>query len=204
MDSPACNAWLDDMTHAPLQARVLHDGSRKRRRKCRLALSEMLTIVIAFHLSHFRDFKAFYGYLKANHLQDFPNLISYNRFIELMPRLVVPLSCYLQSRFGTQSGIAFVDSTPIRVCSNKRIERNRVFAGVAARGCSTVGWFYGFKLHLVVNEVGELLGVQLTPGNTDDRKPVRELTKRLSGKLYGDKGYISQRVNIRRRGEWSN
>ena len=89
-----------------------------------------------------------------------------------MPRLVVPLSCYLHSRFGTQSGIAFVDSTPIRVCGNKRITRNRVFAGIAARGCSTIGWFYWFKLHLAVNEVGELLGAQLTPGNVDGRRPV--------------------------------
>lgn len=177
-----------------LQARLLHDGSRKRRRKCRLATSEMLTIVIGFHLSHFRDFKAFYNYLLANHLRDFPNLISYNRFVELMPRLVAPLSCYLQSRYGKQTGIAFVDSTPIRVCKNKRIGRNRVFDGIAARGRSTVGWFFGFKLHLVVNEVGDLLGVQLTPGNVDDRKPVPELTKRLNGKLYGDKGYISQKL----------
>lgn len=173
-------------------SKVLHDGRRKRRRKCKLALSEMLTIVIAFHLSHVRDFKAFYQYLQLHHRQDFPNLISYNRFVELMPRLVVPLSSYLQSRYGTQSGIAFVDSTPIRVCNNKRISRNRVFAGSAQLGRSTVGWFYGFKLHLVVNEIGELLGVQLTAGNVDDRKPVPTITKRLCGKIYGDKGYISQ------------
>lgn len=197
MDWVALFCSVDDFCQQfepAFNARLLHDGGRKRRRECKLALSEMLTIVIAFHLSHFRDFKAYYLYLQANHLDDFPNLISYNRFVELMPRLVVPLSCYLQSRFGTQTGIAFVDSTPIRVCGNKRIERNRVFASVAARGCSTMGWFFGFKLHLIVNEIGELLGVQLTPGNVDDRKPVPGLTKRLMGKLYGDKGYISQKL----------
>lgn len=197
MDWVALFCSVDDFCQQfepAMHARVLHDGKRKRRRECKLALSEMLTIVVAFHSSHFRDFKAFYKHLRAHHLHDFPNLVSYSRFVELMPRLIVPLSAYLQSRFGKQSGIAFVDSTPIRVCGNKRIERNRVFAGIAARGCSTIGWFFGFKLHLVVNEVGELLGVQMTPGNIDDRKPVPDLTKRLSGKLYGDKGYISQKL----------
>lgn len=197
MDWVALFCSVDDFCQhfePAFQERVLHDGSRMRRRKCKLHLSEMLTIVIAFHLSHFRDFKAFYEYLRAYHLQDFPNLISYNRFVELMPRLIVPLTSYLQTQFGKQSGIAFVDSTPIRVCNNKRIGRNRVFAGCAALGRSTVGWFFGFKLHLVVNEIGELLGVHLTPGNVDDRQPVPGLTKRLSGKLYGDKGYISQKL----------
>lgn len=197
MDWVALFCSVDDfcqLFEPVLQARVLHDRKCTRRRKCKLALSEMLTIVIAFHQSHFRDFKAFYRYLQAYHLQDFPNLISYNRFVELMPRLIVPLTGYLQTQFGAQSGIAFVDSTPIRVCNNKRIQRNRVFADIAALGRSTVGWFFGFKLHLVVNEIGELLGVHLTPGNVDDRQPVPGLTKRLSGKLYGDKGYISQKL----------
>ena len=53
-------------------------------------------------------------------------------------------------------------------------------------------WFYGFKLHLVINDRGELLNVRLTPGNTDDRRPVPELVKGLFGKLFGDKGYVSQ------------
>jgi transposase len=77
------------------------------------------------------------------------------------------------------------------VCGNKRIERNRVFAGCAKRGKTTMGWFFGFKLHLVINECGELLAATMTPGNVDDRKPVPSLVRRLIGKLFGDKGYIS-------------
>ena len=102
------------------------------------------------------------------------------------------LCAYLQSRFGRSTGIAFVDSTPVAVCHNRRIARHRVFRDVAARGRNTMGWFYGFKLHLIVSDLGELLAVHLTPGNVDDRKPLEGITKDLYGKLFGDKGYLSQ------------
>jgi hypothetical protein len=172
--------------------RLLSGRTRSRDRDGRLSLSEMVTIVIAFQLSHYRDFKAFYNNLRESSSDLFTGLVSYQRFIGLMPRLVVSLAGDLKSRFGTCSGISFVDSTHLAVCGNKRIERNRVFEGFAARGKSTVGWFYGFKLHVVINGCGELPGVQLTPGNVDDRKPVSTITKALTGKLIGDKGYISQ------------
>ncbi len=88
--------------------------------------------------------------------------------------------------------MAFISSTSSSVCHNKRIGRLRIFAEVARRGKSRMGWFYGFKLHLIVNDQGELLAVQLTPGNIDDRKPVPQMTKKLWGKLVGDRGYLSQ------------
>ena len=88
--------------------------------------------------------------------------------------------------------MAFIDSTPLSVCHNRRIGRHQVFAEAARRGKSSMGWFYGFKLHLIVNDQGELLALQLTPGNTDDRKPVPQMTKKLWGKLVCDRGYPSQ------------
>jgi len=123
---------------------------------------------------------------------DFPGLVSYSRFVRLMGQAFVPLTLYLLTRRGPCTGISFLDSTPIKVCHNRRIERNKVFAGIAARGKTTMGWFYGFKLHLVINEQGELLALHLSAGNMDDRQPVPLLAKRLFGKLFGDKGYISQ------------
>ena len=158
-----------------------------------LSLSEVMTIIIHFHQSEYRHFKAYYTKHVLVHLQsEFPKLVSYNRFVELMPGALLPLCLYLHTRFGAVTGISFVDSTPLVVCHNRRINRHRVFNGLAARGKTSMGWFYGFKLHLLVNDQGELLALCLTPGNIDDRKPVPHLARKLWGKLFGDKGYISQ------------
>lgn len=112
-----------------------------------------------------------------------------------MPRALVPLSVYLKTRLGTSSGIAFVDSTPLAVCHNRRIQSHKVFEGMAQRGKTSMAWFYGFKLHLVLNDEGELLACHVTPGNVDDREPVCLLSRDLIGKLFGDKGYISQTLH---------
>ena len=159
----------------------------------RLSLSEVMTILIHFHQSHYRDFKAYYTQHVCEHMRsEFPTLVSYTRFVELMPSALPAMCLYLRVRFGQGTGVAFIDSTPLSVCHNRRIGRHRVFAEVAARGKSSMGWFYGFKLHLIVNDQGELLAVQLTPGNIDDRKPVPQMSKKLWGKLVGDRGYLSQ------------
>ncbi len=171
----------------------LQTGLRQRRRKSRLSLSEVMTIVIHFHQSEYRTFKAYYLKHVCQHLQaEFPRLVSYSRFVRLMSQAFVPLTFYMLSQRGKCTGISFVDSTPIKVCHNRRIQRHKVFAGLAARGKSSMGWFFGFKLHLVVNEYGEILSFQLTPGNVDDRQPVPMLFKGLFGKAYADKGYLSK------------
>jgi transposase len=155
--------------------------------------SEMMTIVILFQQSHYRTFKAYYTEYVHRHLcSEFPTLVSYSRFVELMPTVLVPLVAYLHTQLGRCTGISFIDSTPLAVCHNARIHSHRVFDGRAARGKTSVGWFYGFKLHLVVNDQGEILAFCLTAGNVDDRKPVPKLATGLVGKLFGDKGYLSQ------------
>jgi len=180
-------------------------GSGPRGPQASLCVSEIMTILIHFHQSYYRDFKACYTEHVCEHLhREFPGLVSYTRFVELIPTALAPMTLYLLSRMGQTRGIAFIDSTPIPVCHNKRIFHHKVFDGFAARGKSRVpigrGYFWGFKLHLVVNvralyglcHQGELLSFLLSPGNVDDRKPVSTLTKRLWGKLFGDKVYISQ------------
>jgi transposase len=172
---------------------LLAAGEIKRVRAPELSESEVMTIVIDFHRSGYRTFKAYYSNHVLVHLRsEFPRLISYNRFVELMQRIVIPLGAYLRQCYGVCTGISFIDSTSLVVCENCRIQRHRVFRGVAQRGKSSLGWFYGFKLHLVTNDRGELLAVRLTPGNVDDRQPVPELAQTLFGKLFGDRGYLSQ------------
>jgi hypothetical protein len=172
---------------------LVQQGTRQRDRQTRLVTSEIMTIVIHFHQSGYRNFKVYYTEYVQHHLRDeFPQLVSYTRFVELMGRVLVPLMAYLVQCKGRCSGISFVDATSLAVCHNRRIARHRVFEGLAARGKTSMGWFYGFKLHLIVNDRGELLAFQLTPGNVDDRQPVPTLARALFGKLFGDKGYISQ------------
>lgn len=171
------------------------EGVRHRNRASSLALSEVMTIIVLFHASGYRNFKTFYTEFVCKHLVwAFPKLTSYTRFVELMPSALVPLCCYLHQRRGQCSGISFIDSTTIAVCHNRRIHSHKVFRDVARRGKNSVDWFFGFKLHLVINDCGELLALRLTPGNCDDRVPVPVLARDLFGKLFGDKGYISQKL----------
>lgn len=175
------------------QYQQLTSGERTRLRPTQLCLSEIMTLLIHFHQSHYRSFKAYYcEHVQAHLRSEFPNLVSYPRFVALMPRALGPLMAYLTSLYGDCSGISFVDSTPLPVCNNRRILHHKVFLELAARGKSSMGWFYGFKLHLVVNDQGELLACQISPGNVDDRKPVPRMSKNLWGRLFGDRGYISQ------------
>ena len=178
------------------QAERLASGHRQRRRATQLHPSEIMTLLIWFHQSHYRTFKAYYTEHVQVHLRgEFPHLVSYARFVALLPSVLGPLAVYLHTQVGASTGISFVDSTSLAVCHNARIRQHRVFAATARRGKTSVGWFYGFKLHLVVNDRGELLAFTLTPGNVDDRRPVPQLltrVQRLFGTLIGDRGYISQ------------
>jgi len=173
--------------------RLLQSGQRQRTRQTVLALREIMTIIVYFHSSHYRDFKHYYTEYVATHLRPyFPTLVSYSRFVELIPRAVVPLCGYLHTRKGRCTGITFVDSTSLAVCHNRRISRHKVFAGYATRGKSSMGWFFGFKLHLMVNDEGELVAFRVTTGEVNDQVPVGRMARGLWGQLFGDRGYISR------------
>lgn len=176
---------------------LLSNQSSHRNRSRSLSLSEVMTILVLFHSSGYRTFKQFYTEFVALYLRsEFPRLVSYTRFVEFERDALIPLAAYLQTKRGQCSGISFVDSTAIAVCENLRIPRHKQFADLAGRGKTSVGWFYGFKLHLTVSECGELLSWFITPGNCDDRKPVSKLAQKLWGKLFGDKGYISNALKL--------
>lgn len=183
----------DFMIHFEPQLRAMQLVTEKQRmRRGQLCLSEVMTILIHFHQSHYRTFKAYYlEHVQAHLSREFPHLVSYPRFVAWLPSVIGSLLASLKSRYGTCTGISFLDSTALEVCDPKRINQHRVFAVDARRGKSSIGCFYGFKLHLAVTDRGELLACCLTPGNVDDRTPVPSLVKGLRGKLFGDLGSIS-------------
>ena len=170
-------------------------------RKPKLTIPEISTILVLFHLSGYSNFKRFYRDYVLTHLKSyFPDLVSYNRFVELIPSSITLLFAFLKFKTSINKsyGFAFVDSTKLPVCKNSRIHSHKVFKGLAKRGKDSVGWFYGFKLHLIVNEKGELLSFDLTAGNVDDRKSLTKMLKDIKGKvlkLFGDRGYISQKLS---------
>ena len=181
-----------------MKKQFISNGSMKRDRSTELSLSEIMTIVVMFHISGYRTFKHYYiDYVSKRLKNAFPDLVSYKRFVALKPRILLPLTMFMKyRRTGRCTGISFVDSTKIVVCDNRRIHQHKVFADIAKRGKSSTGWFYGFKLHLIVNEYGEIVNFVFTPGNVDDRneKTMKTLTKDVFGKLFGDKGYLSKKL----------
>ena len=181
-----------------MMAKYTVKDARKRpyHRACSLSKSEVMLIMILFHNSGYRCLKHFYVEHVCRHLRPlFSPLVSYNRFVELEKEVAVPLALFIKKVLpGRCTGISFVDSTPLRVCKNQRIHIHKTFKGIARRGKCSMGWFFGFKLHLICNERGELLNFMITPGDVDDRKPLeyKPFVKFLHGKLVGDKGYIGK------------
>jgi hypothetical protein len=185
-----CKAFFPQFERGLLPA-----SNAKRKRAVSMSASEIMTIVILFHLSHYRDFKNFYLDCVIGQMGGyFPKPLSYNRFVEVQGRAFSALCAFMQAKAGHQTGLYFIDSTTIKACRNQRINQHKTFEGIGERGRSSMGWFYGFKLHVVINHNGQIMAFCLTPGNTDDRKPVPKLFKKLKGLAAGDKGYISKKM----------
>lgn len=173
------------------------NGKKTRNKPNRLSHSEVMTILISFHLGGFRNLKHYYLFYVSKHMTgEFPKLVSYNRFVELQQQAAFPLVLFLKlCRMGDCTGISFVDSTTVKVCHIKKEKQNKVFVGTAAKGKNTIGWFFGFKLHIIINDKGEIINFVITQGNVDDREPLNSesFIKSVFGKLYADRGYISQK-----------
>lgn len=173
-----------------------NDGRRRRNKPNRMSDAEIMVILILFHTGGFRCFKYFYLEYVCRHMRHlFPVLSSYSRFVELEKEVALCLALFIKDvLLGKCTGISFTDSTALRVCHIKRMHSHRTFSGLAQKGKTTMGWFYGFKLHLIINDRGEILNFMITPGNTDDRDPLRNgrYVQDIKGKLCGDRGYIGK------------
>jgi transposase len=161
-------------------------------RKPGLALSEIVTITCLFHKSRYRTFKDFYLCLVLGSLKVFfPKVPSYSRFVSLMKGAIFPLFLVQHVFRGDCSGVSFIDSSVLSVCHICRSRAHKTFRKIAKKGKTSTGWFYGMKIHLIVNHQGEILAWMLTSGNISDLNPVESLCNECFGKLIGDKGYIS-------------
>jgi hypothetical protein len=169
---------------------------KRRNRKFKMSDSEVITIVVLFHLKGYRCLKHFYIHHVQKHMQsDFPETVAYNRFVELQQKSLMPMAVFLQfCCLGKCTGVSFIDSTPIRVCHIKREFQHKTLKGLATKGQCSMGWFFGFKLHIVINDRGEILDFLFTQANVDDREPLKnkKFHDKIFGKLIGDKGYISK------------
>jgi hypothetical protein len=171
---------------------LINDKTKKRNRDCKMSMSEIVTILIAFHQSGFSCFQKFYFYLLQNNRKEFPKMLSYSRFITLVKRTFPVLMTMFDSLKGDPMVINFIDSTKYEVCKVIRAKRHKVFKGLAKKSKTSTGWFFGMKLHMIFNLKGEIVKMVITPGNVDDRAPVSNMIKNLFGKLFGDRGYISK------------
>lgn len=189
---------IDDFCKHYLKQRsvyLLPNPDRKRDRKSKMSMSEIMTIIVLFQMSHYRTFKDFYQNCVLGDMKSyFPKVLSYERFVAIKASAMVLLSAYLFSKAGRHTGLYYLDSTTLSVCHNKRIYRHKVFRGIAQRGKTTMDWFFGFKLHLVINQLGEIVSFCVTKGNRDDRCVVEQLTKNLTGLAAADKGYINKNL----------
>jgi hypothetical protein len=169
--------------------------SGQRGPECSLSVSEIMTILVMFQTIQFKNFKTFYtGFIGEYWRTYFPKMPSYARFIALMKRALFPLTLFAQIRSGKRTGIYYIDSSCLPVCHLARKKRHKVFNNVAEFGRTSMGWFFGLKLHLVINDRGELMAFRITRGNCHDSKMALPLLKLFRGLAFGDKGYISKKV----------
>ncbi|MBN2611996.1 MAG: IS982 family transposase [Bacteroidales bacterium] len=176
-------------------------GVKSKNRKVpepQMCISEIMTIEILYHLSGHKCFKYYYlQMVEPSFKEYFPNLLSYNRVVELKPRINLYLFAFINlCLLGYSTGVSYLDSTKLVVCHNLRIHSNKVFKGIAKRGKTSNGWFFGLKLHLIINHLGEIVSFWLTPGNVADNSKniVVKMCANLFDKLFGDKDYISKEL----------
>ena len=161
--------------------------------KAKLSTSEIMTILIMFQITHYRNFKSYYNeFISIYWKEYFPTIPSYNRFVEIIPQALAPLTCFVTSHKREHTGVYYIDATKLPVCHGLREKRHRVFDGLAGKSKTSTGWFFGLKLHLVVNNLCEIISLRVTRGNTDDRTPLPELCNGLDGMIFGDRGYVSK------------
>ena len=167
---------------------LLEKKENSRNKKTKISNIKILAIMIMYHLSGSSNFKFFYKFYISRIFRKLPE---YSWFMRLRERAFIDLMCFLHYKCVSTGKCFFIDSSPIKVCHNKRIKKHKTFKGLAERGYHSMGWFYGFKIHIIINEKGDLVKFVFTKGNVSDVTELK-MAEGLTGLLVGDKGYISQ------------
>jgi len=205
-----CNEWetlyhifdrIDDLLKAmsiSLRRKLLADLKPKGGRPSGLSLPAILTLGIFRFATGVKDVKHYHRKLVSSYSQELGRIPNYGNFNALMnqatPYVIFLLEWICYSNKSTSNGAYFLDATSLKVCENKRIFDHKVCEDIAQRGKSSMGWFFGFKLHVVCDSLGRLVSLLITPGNTDDRKFVLKLLKGLKGLCVADAGYVSKKL----------
>lgn len=174
---------------------VLKNWNGKRGPKRRLSVSQVISLNLLRFTLHIKDLKAFHKIVKTMDL--IPDMPNYENFLKASNKAFPVMTLFmrlllLQNQMQNESGLHFIDSTPVSTCLNRRIFSHKVSKGFASRGKSTKGWFYGFKLHGVCSGNGMLESVVFTGGNINDSKMVEQVTKNLKGRFFCDAGYLKK------------
>ncbi len=186
-----CKTFQDELN--PQQ--LLSTNKKRRGPLCQLSQSEIATILIMFHFIRFRDFKTFYLSFVQKHWKPyFPRLPSYSRFVELIPRTILFLGHFILKHRGKETGRYYIDSSGLPVCHPKRQYRHKLFKSLASFGKSSVGWFFGLKIHVVINHHCELMGFRMSSGSHSDSSAAQRLLENLQGLAFGDKGYLGKKL----------
>lgn len=159
-----------------------------------LSGSEVCTIWVCYHYSGYKCFEYYYKNKVLKELREyFPNVPTYETFLQYIPKAKGALYLWLLYTCGRsdRTGLYYIDSKRLQVCHLKRQHSNKVFKDIARKGKSSMGWFFGFKLHLVVNQIGQVVAFDLTTGNVADNNQnlLKKLLANLQGYCIGDKGY---------------
>lgn len=178
---------------------LIKNWNGKRGPKRRLSITQVISLNLLRFEAHIKDLKAFHRIVKAMDL--IPGMPNYENFLKASNRSFPVMALFMQfllaqNRLRNESGIHFIDSTPVSTCLNRRISSHKVTKGFASRGKSTKGWFYGFKLHGVCSENGLLESLVFTGGNINDSRMAGKVTENLKGKFFCDAGYLKKAEDL--------
>lgn len=169
-------------------------------KKHNLSLAELASLAIFRFFTGHRNWKDFYAHVKTYHGQDFPKLPAYQNFLEAINSLSILATIMLQgfmnifNKLTGEKGLKFTDSTRLRVCEIKREFSHKACKGLASKSKSSMGWFYGFKLHIICNELMQILNLKITAATRDERKTLEMMWNNIFGMIIADAGYVSKKL----------